>query len=101
MAIWFGWSAVGALLALNVALSVVVLRNARLGALQRSGQLALVWIAPVVGALICVVLARIGPVPPGDPLAESEASAGFEHLDLPGVFAAHGPRAPGSAGRRA
>lgn len=41
-------------LALNVVASVVVLRNPFLPATKRLFQLALVWLFPVVGAVVCL-----------------------------------------------
>ena len=64
---------VGIVLLLNVFASVVVLRAPVFSPLQRFLQIALIWLIPIIGAVICSAFAysqALGPASPGtiDPL---------------------------------
>jgi hypothetical protein len=48
--------AVAALLALNAAASLRVVRNPFLATRQKATQLSLVWLLPAVGSIICLVM---------------------------------------------
>ena len=64
---------VAIVLIINAFASVVVLRVPVFSPLQRFLQIALVWLVPIIGAVICVAFAysqSLGPASPGtmDPL---------------------------------
>jgi len=56
-----GWLAVvlGVLVVINTLATVVVLRSGGLSTAQRLWELALVWLVPLIGAIVCMELARI------------------------------------------
>lgn len=55
-----GWQAavLGILMMLNLAATWVVLRSSGFSAAQRRWQLALIWVLPLIGSVVCVQLAR-------------------------------------------
>lgn len=55
-----GWQAVvlGILVMLNLAATRVVLRSGGFSPSQRRWQLALIWLVPIIGAVVCVHLAK-------------------------------------------
>src|SRR5690606_21633423 len=64
---------VGIILLLNAFASVVVLRAPVFSPVQRFLQIALIWLVPIIGAVICSAFAysqALGPASPGtmDPL---------------------------------
>lgn len=55
-----GWQAVvlGVLVMLNLAATRVVLRSGGFSPAQQRWQLALIWLVPIIGAVVCVHLAK-------------------------------------------
>ena len=50
-----GYVSIAVLLFLNAAASILVLRSKLFSAAQRNRQLALIWLVPAVGAVVCSV----------------------------------------------
>ena len=65
-----------AILLLNVVASAVVIRNREATASQRVMQLVVVWLLPVVGAVMCLVFSRLR----SDPVRDSSS---FDPLRRP------------------
>jgi hypothetical protein len=85
--IYLGWSVLALLGGANLAASVVVIRGPHFDGGQKAVQLVLVWLLPVVGAVICWSFsrnARIDEVFPD----ESETSGAYDQLQLPRFLAA-------------